>query len=223
MTRLTDSAGYYLAGHDEPDTFRLQYQPGFRDEHVVGGRDVKDRFGRTQLQQYIRTGFLRARLTDPWPFNSTETALLINNYSSDGRTPMMEFLVEAIGLDLPSSDIRLKLMALIRHGANVNARSRGGHTVLHFAAGQARPEVVDFLLQKGVQRDHRDDTGRTAYDHAWGLFKKSRKRKVSPLQAARSFQSLAIFDADRKRDATRANIHQRSGSVYQMLEPHDGR
>jgi ankyrin repeat protein len=224
---ITDSAGYFLPtmeglvarmedGNNED--FLLRYQSRFRSGYVVSGAQIMDRFGRSQLQQYIRTSYLRAGPSDRWPIDDFNTALFINNYSSDGRTPIMEFLVEAIGLDLPSSVICPKLGRLIRWGANVNARSRGGHTVLHLAAGHARPQVVEFLLQAGVQIDHRDNAGRTAYDYAWDLFSRSRKRRVSPLQAARSFQSLVVFGGDRKKNSTRTDIHGRSGSVCQLLE-----
>jgi hypothetical protein len=172
-----------------------------------------------QTWQYIRTTFLHEEACKPFASKVDYTRASINSYSIDGRTPMMEFLIEATDRDMPSSVICEKLDVLLRHGALVNARCcPGGQTVLHLAAGRVRPKIVEFLLSKDINRNLRDDAGRTAYDYAWHLFHQSRKKGVSPIQAARSFQSLVVFEDDNQPSVALPVIHQRSGLMCQMLE-----
>lgn len=56
---------------------------------------------------------------------------------------------------------------LIAHGANVNARSDGGRTAVHFAAERnTGPKTLALLVENGADLSVRDDDGRTPLDIA---------------------------------------------------------
>ena len=55
---------------------------------------------------------------------------------------------------------------LLKHGADINARSRDGGTALHTAAFLGRAETVKFLLEKGADTTLRNNMGGTALDGA---------------------------------------------------------
>lgn len=56
--------------------------------------------------------------------------------------------------------------ALVRTGADVDARQAGGLTPLMVAASQGATTVAERLLAAGARRRLHDDEGRTAADHA---------------------------------------------------------
>jgi len=58
---------------------------------------------------------------------------------------------------------------LIAHGANVNAVTLDGTTPLMLAAGNAKKEVVELLLQKGAKASQKDNKEKTALDYANAL------------------------------------------------------
>jgi ankyrin repeat protein len=58
------------------------------------------------------------------------------------------------------------VVALVRAGADVNARADAGLTALMWASS---PRMVKFLLAHGAQVNLRDDHGYTALDHQAGL------------------------------------------------------
>lgn len=57
-------------------------------------------------------------------------------------------------------------VALIRQGADVNARQQGGFTPLHAAAQHGNDALVSALLAAGADKSARTDTGKTAQDIA---------------------------------------------------------
>lgn len=57
---------------------------------------------------------------------------------------------------------------LIAHGADVNAKDRGGNTALHAAAWDGRDEVVKLLLSKGAEADAKRSDGLTPLINAAG-------------------------------------------------------
>ena len=52
---------------------------------------------------------------------------------------------------------------LVDSGANIEAKTRSGHTPLHYAASQNTAEVVTILLDAGANIQARDLKGRTPY------------------------------------------------------------
>jgi ankyrin repeat protein len=57
-------------------------------------------------------------------------------------------------------------MALIEHGADVNARQQGGFTPLHAAAQNGNLDLVRALLDHGADPSARTDEGKTALELA---------------------------------------------------------
>jgi ankyrin repeat protein len=58
---------------------------------------------------------------------------------------------------------------LIERGANINATSKDGTTVLHHAAAMGREAVVQYLIDNGADLSIRDHSNRTALDIAQGV------------------------------------------------------
>jgi len=55
---------------------------------------------------------------------------------------------------------------LLHAGADVNAAAKDGTTALMKAAGNAKADVVAYLLSKGANATLKDSTGKTALDYA---------------------------------------------------------
>jgi ankyrin repeat protein len=118
----------------------------------------------------------------------------VNSYAPDGFTPLclaayfghqtvLEILLtHGADVNLPSnnaSQVRpLHLAAANRHiaiaealikaGAQIDARQAGGFTPLHAAAGNGQIEMVDLLLRSGADRSLAADDGRDALAFAAG-------------------------------------------------------
>jgi ankyrin repeat protein len=58
------------------------------------------------------------------------------------------------------------VQALVRHGANVNARSKWGSTALMEASANGHINIVKFLLSQGAKKNLKDDHGKTALIYA---------------------------------------------------------
>ncbi len=54
--------------------------------------------------------------------------------------------------------------ALLRAGANVNAKQHGGWTALHAAAKDGRPELVQLLIKHGADRSAENEDAKTPLD-----------------------------------------------------------
>ncbi|KAG5984584.1 hypothetical protein E4U55_004135 [Claviceps digitariae] len=88
-----------------------------------------------------------------------------NQHDNGGNTPLMAFVAE-----LPEDDdykIPPKILeALVRRGANVNARNRGGETALHIAVQHGRKLAMRTLVKLGANVHARDSAGRSLLDVA---------------------------------------------------------
>jgi len=58
---------------------------------------------------------------------------------------------------------------LFERGADVNTTVGTGGNILHQAAAFGEDEVVEYLIEKGVDLSKKDDSGRTALDVASGI------------------------------------------------------
>jgi hypothetical protein len=159
----------------------------------------EDREGRSRLHQRVLEGSyfqtnpaveFRERLTDGL---CARDALDINRYDRHGRTPIMDFLLKAFETGLSEHSICERVEHLIRDGANVNARSRGGSTILHFAAKKALPQLMQVLLTHNVQVDHQDESGHSAIDYAVKVLQRSRSAKTKAEAMARSLKSTTTL------------------------------
>ena len=75
-----------------------------------------------------------------------------------GRTPLMVACAYYAGLDIIS--------LLVDNGAKINAKATDGTTPLMLAAGNAKLNVVQYLLTKGATAKTKDSKGKTALDYA---------------------------------------------------------
>ncbi|KAG5993309.1 hypothetical protein E4U43_003542 [Claviceps pusilla] len=104
----------------------------------------------------LRLGLLRGLL---------DAGVDANQHDDDGNTPLMLFVAE-----LPEDDdykIPPKILeALVRNGANVNARNRRGETALHMAVQRGRKLAMRTLVKLGANVHVRDCAGRSLLDVA---------------------------------------------------------
>jgi hypothetical protein len=187
----------------------------------------EDEEGRTSLHQYVQKEFIHTAPFYEVPLPFEVVASDINRYNGRGRTPIMDFLLQAFEHNIDEDFICTKAQQLIRCGANVNARSRGGSTILHFAAKKAMPKLLETLLAANIQVDHCDNAGMSALDYAVKVFNRSRSVKAPAELTARSLKSTAhllgvmshAFGKDRASIAQQPNqdISQRSLQTLQKL------
>ncbi len=78
----------------------------------------------------------------------------------NGATPLMQALV--FFRQSPTTDWLESARVLIEGGADVNAKSRGGHTPLMFAAAVNQSELVDAMIQRGADVNTQNEAGQTA-------------------------------------------------------------
>jgi hypothetical protein len=201
--QLRDADGIFLidfmALHPNFETIgedvRSQFRPLFvhnpaQEGHsgVLSGEDDK---GQTSLHQYLQREFLHTAPLHEVPLLFENASSDLNRYSCRGRTPTMDFLLQALEQNIDEDTICAKVQQLICCGANVNTRSRGGSTILHFAAKKAFPKLVETLLASDIQVDHCDNAGLSALDHASKAFNRSRSVKAPAELTARSLKSTA--------------------------------
>ena len=182
------------------ERLKSHFRPLFSfSPHLADQFDVlhnEDKQGRSRFHQYVQGDWLQEASLDelPWPFVGglpPETALDINRYDGHGRTPIMDFLLRAFDQSLAEDFICAKVKVLLSRGANVNARSRGGSTILHFAAKKALPKLLEILLGTDIQVDHRDEAGMSALDYAAKVLQRSRSAKSRVEVMARSLKTTA--------------------------------
>lgn len=172
----------------------FSFSPHLADQFEVLHNE--DRQGRSRLHQYVQGDWLHEAPLDEvaWPFSGglpLENICDINKYDGHGRTPIMDFLLRAFDQSLDEDFICAKIKILLTCGANVNARSRGGSTVLHFAAKKAMPKLLELLLKTNIQVDHQDEAGLSALDYAARVLQRSRSAKSRVEVMARSLKTTA--------------------------------
>ncbi|OSS43323.1 hypothetical protein B5807_12040 [Epicoccum nigrum] len=251
VSQLREVGGTFLLNfvtlHPGFEILNEQYKSLFRplysfSPHLADQFDVlhnEDRHGRSRFHQYVQGDWLLKVPQDEvaWPFLGglpLENVCDINEYDGHGRTPIMDFLLRAFDTGLEEDFICAKVKALLKGGANVNARSRGGSTVLHFAAKKAMPRLLELLLNTDIQVDHCDEAGMSALDYAAKVLQRSRSAKSRVEVMARflktTAQLLSVTSQIRPRD--RGAFDQRSSrdieyraqrNVEQLSSPREQR
>jgi ankyrin repeat protein len=200
MAQIRDSAGLFLIDflalrpdfETTSENVRTFFRPLFKCNHLRT-LSCEDEEGRTELHTYVQKDFVHTVTLLGLPSPIEGIASDINGYNNYGRTPIMDFLQRAFELRIDESIICTKVMELIRYGANVNARSRGGSTILHFAAKKALPQLLEALLATDIQVDHCDIEGLSALEYATKIFQRSRNVKTPAAVTARSLRSTATL------------------------------
>jgi hypothetical protein len=200
ISQIRDRAGLFLFDHmalhpefwNLGEEIRSQFQPHFV-EHVAQKRLLtdEDEQGRTDLHNYIQKDFLEPQAPTTLPFLGEVLASEINRYDDHGRTPIMSLAESAFERDLDDDDLCVKVKQLVLGGANINACSRSGTTILLFAARKAYPKLLDMLISLGARTDHCDDKGQDALAHAAKTIHISQTSKRPVELLARSFKSAA--------------------------------
>lgn len=104
-----------------------------------------------------------------WCLPQTVKLLLLNGANpkvrdQNGLTPLMKATIFGIQ-DARLMQDKLKIMVyLLESGAEINAQTPEGRTALMYAVGNARIEVVKFLVSRGASLDITDNQGNQARD-----------------------------------------------------------
>jgi hypothetical protein len=181
--------------------------------------------GVTELHAYLEsTAFMLHPTSTSLPFTTDIIKQDINQYSHCGRTPVIVFLEAAHREHLPESVICEKLKQLRQLGAILSARFRNDSTLLHFAAKKAYPALMEELLKTNIDRNCRDNKGRSALDCATIASHASRARKRTRGEAARAIKSLLNIlhvtpddELTSAKDLTLEGLHERFGRIKERL------
>ncbi|KAF2131821.1 hypothetical protein P153DRAFT_382715 [Dothidotthia symphoricarpi CBS 119687] len=200
---MRDSTGVFLidflAHHPDynemSENTRSLFRPRFvhRSGYVqpFGILSNEDELGRTPFHVFIQTDFLYTSVLNDLSLPLDTVAFDVNRYDCRGRTPIMGFLQQAVEHNLGNDFINTKMQLMINWGANVNSCSRGGSTILQFAAKKALPKLLDMLLAtSGIQVDHCDNEGNSALDYAAHTLRRSQSMKATAILTARSLKSI---------------------------------
>ncbi|ORY08902.1 ankyrin repeat-containing domain protein [Clohesyomyces aquaticus] len=199
LTQLRDATGLvmsdFMALHPKFDALskdiRFKFRPAFAFNKDNGPLRGEDLLGEMPLHEYIQKEFLHSAPFDGVPLPFETTASDMNRYNTRSRTPVMDFLLQAFEHNIDEAVICSKVQQLVRYGANVNARSRAGSTILHFAAKKTFVQLLKTLLATNIQVDHCDKAGLSALDYAVKVLNRSRSVKAPAELTARSLKSAA--------------------------------
>ncbi|KAF2462991.1 uncharacterized protein BDR25DRAFT_397350 [Lindgomyces ingoldianus] len=157
---------------------------------ILGGEDD---YGRSWLHKLLQT--CDSSLIPGRIFAKEEHKCDINKYDNTGQTPLMGFLNSAVGRSVNEPLELGFIQKLIEWSPNINinARSRDGSTVLHFAAKASLPMILMFLVSKGAVVNQRDATGKSALDYAAESLDQSRSSGAPASFTARSMKCITIL------------------------------
>ncbi|KAF2184800.1 ankyrin [Zopfia rhizophila CBS 207.26] len=200
LSQCRDSSGTFLidflASH--PDIVQWEeyilrpFRPQFTYNQSYAGVSRalagEDALGQTPLHNLLQTKSFLQTQTPLHPLSTADMVTNINKYDCQGRTPLMKYLDKAFEERIAEELIVGTVRLLISWGANVNARSRAGSTILHFAAKKAMPELLAYALAAGAEVNHHDRDDFSALDYAANVFSKSRCATAPPELTARSLK-----------------------------------
>lgn len=137
------SALHLAAELNTPDKVELLLRYG-------GDPNAKDFIGRTPLFSAI-VGFK----------GSAISSYTIKDYTKRGIHPVPDFEIPGV------IDNQIAIFdVLIRHGADIQARSNDGYTLLHEAISRQNAPAIHYFLDKGLELSARDNRGYTVFHFA---------------------------------------------------------
>ena len=122
---------------------------------LFGTEDTLDKAGTPQPQALSGAAFTG-------DIDSLKQAL-VNKVDPNTRDPQSGSTLLATAALMGHTEV---VALLLKHGADVNAKSRDGGTALHAAAFLGRVKTVKLLLEKGADTTLRNNTGSTAIEGA---------------------------------------------------------
>ncbi|KAH7394921.1 hypothetical protein DE146DRAFT_633303 [Phaeosphaeria sp. MPI-PUGE-AT-0046c] len=199
VSQLRDRAGLFLIDYMAVRTdfatwdtdVRSLFQPDLNNHSPTRLLLDENDSGRTSLHVFIQKDFLDPEAHPVLPFPNDVVVRDIYRYYDQGRTPIMDLVENAFEQNLDEKIVCAKVERLLEYGANINACSRSGTTILLFAAKRAYPRLLDILLNLGAHADHCDDKGLDALAHVAKTIRISQSAKRPVELLARSFKSAA--------------------------------
>lgn len=199
VSQLRDRAGLFLVDYLAVRTdfaawdtdVQMLFQPDFINHSPTRLLADENDSGRTSLHVFTQKDFLDPKAHPALPFPNDVVVRDINRYDDQGRTPVMTLVENAFEQRLDEDVLCTKVERLLNCGANINACSRSGTTILLFAAAKAYPRLLDMLLTLGAHPDHCDDKGLNALAHVAKTIRISQSAKRPVELLARSFKSAA--------------------------------
>jgi len=182
LCQLRDSTGHfivdYLVAHPIFDSFNeVQFshvRPKlslYADSYNKVVEDERAN-GRTALHDYWATEPMQLNYaTVVWDRRD------INRYDLSGRTPLMLFIERSIKVGTDEETMMDWISRGVRRGANINARSRSGSTILHLAVKESLMRVVALVVSLGARANLPDNLGLTPLDYAATKFDLSRNKE----------------------------------------------
>lgn len=193
---------YESLSNETLDYFRPLFRLGPEGQLPYRTLIGEDDNGATALHS-LSPQSMRPFLMGLWDLQDEASNLLrnpnnLNAYDCTGMTPLLSFVHRCIENSVDEDTIISGVSLMILWGANVNARSRNGGTILHLTAKSALPRLVSYVVSLGVQIDLVDKDGFAALDYAAKTFNRSRRRHEPPELTGRSLKSaVKLQDARR--------------------------
>jgi 23S rRNA maturation mini-RNase III len=147
----------------------------------------------------------------------------LGRYDKHGHTPAMHFLQAAVAHEMNETLIQQKLKVLVKHGLNVNACSRHGSTMLHFAIQHSLPSLVAYLLEQGAQLEHCDEKSLNALHYAREAVNRSMRTKHSAQLFGRSIKTVGQLLISKANHQKYLASQQSANSVQDVLLEHQNK
>jgi ankyrin repeat protein len=98
--------------------------------------------------------------------NPPEKKWKLEKYSKPSFDTGPDGIVRKTGYSSNMDDIKELVKVLVEHGANVNAQTSDGKTILHAAVAKEMELLVKYLIENGADMHVLDIEGKTPFDYA---------------------------------------------------------